>query len=65
MSVNTYGPSSQPLSFLETDDIGADTQGTEFGYTDFTIPSQSQTLASQVDGMKGLSDALNSIVSFR
>ncbi|CAG0921359.1 unnamed protein product, partial [Notodromas monacha] len=60
MSVDTYGPSSQPLSFLEADDIGADTQGTDFGYTDFTMPSQSQT---QGDGMKGLSDAFKTAMN--
>ena len=52
MSVDGYGPSSQTLTFLETEDhelIGADTQGSEFDFTDFTIPSQSQTQASQFD----------------
>ncbi|CAG0894471.1 unnamed protein product [Darwinula stevensoni] len=45
MSVDT-------LTFLDTDDgdlIGADTQGSEFDFTDFSIPSQSQTQASQLD----------------
>ena len=54
MSVDTYGPSSQTLTFLdteETDLIGADTQGSDFDFTDFTLPSQtqSQTQASQLD----------------
>ena len=52
MSVDAYGPSSQTLTFLdteETDLIGADTQGSEFDFTDFTLPSQSQTQASQHD----------------
>jgi regulator of nonsense transcripts 1 len=52
MSVDAYGPSSQTLTFLdteETDLIGADTQGSEFDFTDFTLPSQSQTQASQID----------------
>lgn len=52
MSVDAYGPSSQTLTFLETEDadlIGADTQGSEFDFTDFTLPSQSQTQASQLD----------------
>ena len=54
MSVDTYGPNSQALTFLdteETDLMGADTQGTEFDYTDFTLPSQtqSQTQASQIE----------------
>ena len=50
MSVDAYGPSSQTLTFLdteETDLIGADTQGSEFDFTDFTLPSPSQTQASQ------------------
>lgn len=55
MSVDTYGPNSQTLSFLdteETDHLGADTQGSDFYFTDFTLPSQtqSQTQASQIDG---------------
>lgn len=50
MSVDAYGPSSQTLTFLDTEDtdlIGADTQGSECDFTDFTIPSQTQ--ASQLD----------------
>jgi regulator of nonsense transcripts 1 len=58
MSVDTFNPNSQPLSFLDTDDIGADTQGTEFNYNDFIIPSQSQTQASQGDGLQGITKAL-------
>lgn len=52
MSVDTYGPSSQTLTFLDTEEgdlIGADTQGSEFDFADFTLPSQSQTQASQLD----------------
>ena len=54
MSVDAYGPSSQSLTFLdteETDLMGADTQGSEFDFTDFTLPSQtqSQTQISQID----------------
>jgi hypothetical protein len=53
MSVDTYGPSSQSLTFLDTDEaadlIGADTQGSDFDFKDFTLPSQSQTQASQLD----------------
>lgn len=54
MSVDAYGPNSQTLSFLdteETDLLGADTQGSDFDFTDFTLPSQtqSQTQASQLD----------------
>ena len=55
MSVDAYGPSSQTLTFLDTEDgadlLGADTQGSEFEFTDFTLPSQtqSQTQASQIE----------------
>lgn len=52
MSVDAYGPSSQTLTFLDTEEasdlLGADTQGSEFDFTDFTLPSQTQ--ASQADG---------------
>lgn len=54
MSVDTYGPSSQTLTFLDTEEndlIGADTQGTDFEFRDFTMPSQSQTQASQLDSL--------------
>ncbi|XP_017776059.1 PREDICTED: regulator of nonsense transcripts 1 homolog [Nicrophorus vespilloides] len=50
MSVDAYGPSSQTLTFLDTEEadlIGADTQGSDCEFTDFTIPSQTQ--ASQID----------------
>ena len=55
MSVDAYGMSSQTLTFLDTegpDLLGADTQGSEFDFTDFTLPSQtqSQTQISQPDG---------------
>lgn len=53
MSVDTYGANSQTLTFLDTEEheliCGADTQGTDFDFRDFTIPSQSQTQASQLD----------------
>lgn len=54
MSVDTYDGvvNSQTLTFLDTEEndlIGADTQGTDYDFRDFTIPSQSQTLASQFD----------------
>ena len=56
MSVDAYGPSSQTLTFLDTelqenDLLGADTQGSEFDFTDFTLPSQtqSQSQISQLD----------------
>ncbi|XP_064619137.1 regulator of nonsense transcripts 1-like isoform X2 [Lineus longissimus] len=53
-SVDTYGPTADTLTFFdpeETELLGADTQGSEFDYTDFTLPSQtqSQTQASQLD----------------
>ncbi|XP_038115156.1 regulator of nonsense transcripts 1 homolog [Culex quinquefasciatus] len=58
MSVDTYDGvvGSQTLTFLDTEEndlIGADTQGTDFDFRDFTIPSQSQTLASQLDHLGG------------
>ena len=45
MSVDPYGPASQTLTFLDTDeaDFGADTQGSAYEFTDFTAPSQTQT----------------------
>ena len=44
-TVDSYGPASQTLTFLETEetDFGADTQGSEFEFNDFTLPSQTQT----------------------
>lgn len=56
--MDTYGPSSQTLTFLDTDEndlIGADTQGTDFDFRDFDLPSQSQTQASQMDPLTGAS----------
>lgn len=57
MSVDAYGTSSQTLTFLDTEEHeligGADTQGTDFDFRDFTIPSQSQTQASQLDHLTG------------
>ena len=50
MSVDTFGPNSQTLTFLDTEEndlLGADTQGTDFDFRDFTLPSQTQ--ASQID----------------
>ncbi|XP_029498168.1 regulator of nonsense transcripts 1-like [Oncorhynchus nerka] len=63
MSVEAYGPSSQTLTFLDTEDadlLGADTQGSEYEFTDFTLPSQTQTgqtqsqLDNQVNGPDGV-----------
>ena len=55
MSVDTYGPSSQGLTFLDTENdlIGADTQASEFDFRDYTLPSQGQTQSSQIDPMLG------------
>ena len=58
MSVDAYGPSSQTLTFLDTEDtdlLGADTQGSEFDFTDFTLPSQtqSQNQVSHIDDIAG------------
>lgn len=53
MSVEAYGPSSQTLTFLDTEEtelLGADTQGSEYDFTDFTLPSQTQgQTQSQLD----------------
>lgn len=55
MSVDAYA-NSQTLTFLDTEEhelIGdADTQP-DFDFRDFTIPSQSQTQASQLDHLTG------------
>ncbi|CAH3109622.1 unnamed protein product [Porites lobata] len=44
-TVDSYGPASQTLTFLDTEeaDFGADTQGSEYEFHDFTVPSQTQT----------------------
>ena len=51
-SVEPYGPSSQVLTFLDTEEndllVQADTQGTEFDFVDFNLPSQSQIQTSQL-----------------
>lgn len=44
MSIDAFN--SQSLTFLDTEEndlIGADTQGTDFDFRDFTLPQQSQT----------------------
>ena len=47
-SVEAFGPSSQTLTFNESDElIGGGTQATDYEFTDFTMPSQSQSLNSQ------------------
>ncbi|XP_032992843.1 regulator of nonsense transcripts 1 isoform X1 [Lacerta agilis] len=58
MSVEAYGPSSQTLTFLDTEEaelLGADTQGSEFEFTDFTLPSQTQTPPGGGGGSGGAS----------
>ena len=48
-SVDTFGPSSQTLTFNESDELlpGA-TQGlSDYEFTDFTLPSQTQSATSQ------------------
>ncbi|XP_067642224.1 regulator of nonsense transcripts 1 homolog isoform X1 [Eurosta solidaginis] len=60
MSVDAYGPNSQTLTFLDTEEndlIGADTQASEFDFRDFTLPSQSQTQTSQLEGIGGSATA--------
>ncbi|KAG5453904.1 ATP-dependent helicase NAM7 [Clonorchis sinensis] len=55
-SFDAYGPNSQALTFFdpeENDLIGGDTQGPDFDCADFTLPSQSQTQASQLDQERG------------
>ncbi|KAG7267922.1 LOW QUALITY PROTEIN: hypothetical protein CRUP_006672 [Coryphaenoides rupestris] len=65
MSVEAYGPSSQTLTFLddaeETEWLGADTQGSQYEFTEFTLPSQSQSQSQtqnqqepQVNGPDGV-----------
>ena len=67
--VESYGPSSQTLTFFDAEehDYGADTQASEFGgFTDFTLPSQTQSQPSQSDAVvdKGaLKEAVNGIGS--
>uniref|UniRef100_A0A1I8PHH0 DNA helicase n=1 Tax=Stomoxys calcitrans TaxID=35570 RepID=A0A1I8PHH0_STOCA len=50
MSVDAYGPSSQNLTFLDTEEndlIGGGTQASDFDYRDLTLASQTQ---SQLEG---------------
>ncbi|CAG0889384.1 unnamed protein product [Cyprideis torosa] len=54
----------ESLTFFDPDEhtgaaeiLGADTQGSEFGFTDFTIPSQSQPPAETLDGPQLTEDA--------
>lgn len=63
MSIDAYDSNSQTLTFLDTEEQeligGADTQGTEFDFRDFTIPSQSQTQPSQLDHLGGASSQVD------
>ncbi|KAI8127757.1 regulator of nonsense transcripts 1 homolog [Lucilia cuprina] len=61
MSVDAYGPSSQTLTFLDTEEndlIGADTQASDFDYRDLTLASQTQS--SQLEGGLGASGGIGS-----
>ncbi|KAM7349984.1 upf1 RNA helicase [Cochliomyia hominivorax] len=61
MSVDAYGPSSQTLTFLDTEEndlIGAETQASDFDYRDLTLASQTQ--ASQLDGGLGAGGGIGS-----
>ena len=52
MSVDAFAPNSQTLTFFDSEEpdlLGADTQGSDYEYNDFTLPSQSQTQASQLE----------------
>lgn len=65
MSVEAYGPSSQTLTFLDTEEtelLGADTQGSEYDFTDFTLPSQTQgQTQSQLDNQVSAAVRLTSL----
>ncbi|XP_028967713.1 regulator of nonsense transcripts 1 [Galendromus occidentalis] len=54
--MDNFGPSSQTLTFFDdvAGEIAADTQGSQFDFTDFTVPSQSQQ--SQLDSKSQLLD---------
>ncbi|XP_061400067.1 regulator of nonsense transcripts 1 homolog [Musca vetustissima] len=59
MSVDAYGPSSQTLTFLDTEEndlIGGGTQASDFDYRDLTLASQTQ--ASQLECGLGVSSDL-------
>ena len=62
-TVDSYGPASQTLTFLETEEVdyGADTQGSEFEFNDFTLPSQTQT-QSQIEHANSQPPHVNGIV---
>uniref|UniRef100_A0A2M4A3L2 DNA helicase n=1 Tax=Anopheles triannulatus TaxID=58253 RepID=A0A2M4A3L2_9DIPT len=56
MSVDAFDGTSGSLTFVDTEEnffVGADSQGSDFDFRDFTIPSQSQTQASQHDHLGG------------
>lgn len=47
MQSSTLPPGLEGLRFLDLD-FGADTQGTQYDYNDFTLPSQTQFSQTQV-----------------
>ncbi|XP_075154290.1 upf1 RNA helicase [Haematobia irritans] len=58
MSVDAYGPSSQNLTFLDTEEndlIGGGTQASDFDYRDLTLASQTQSQLELVSGSVGIS----------
>lgn len=69
MSVDAYGPSSQTLTFLDTEEndlIGGGTQASDFDYRDLTLASQTQ--ASQLEcglgaGSGGISSQVRMVKS--
>ncbi|XP_031564537.1 regulator of nonsense transcripts 1-like [Actinia tenebrosa] len=60
-TVDSYGPASQTLTFLDTEeaDFGADTQGSEYEFHDFTVPSQTQTQSQPTDAEQNQTTLLN------
>lgn len=60
-TVDSYGPASQTLTFLDTEeaDFGADTQGSEYEFHDFTVPSQTQTQSQPTDVEQNQTAVLN------
>lgn len=60
----TYGPNSQSLTFLDSEEnelLGADTQASDYDFGDFTMPSQSQS--SHLDHPGPSSSALRKLGS--
>ena len=59
--VESYGPVTESLTFLDPDegDFCADTQGTDYEFTDFTAPSQTQTQTLTQDISSALIDGIS------